>query len=213
MPQNIFRRDLKPDAPRHVQINCPQRSSCTLFASKLCIILNATVCHRDYAQCWRHVPKLPAPKKAYVVKTTILPYSTLKAWEHTTNASLYRIAYFRNPIDQYASLMDERWSENCGGFVEKARAIDTEAIKAVVNNYYDAVIFAENFYDDPNLLGAHGFPSSHIKRMYAKTFDRTTTIVDRVCGLMPFLCTLYGLGYDPALPSPTNATRKRHLGI
>ena len=200
-PVNLVRRTL--DGRTHVQINCPQRTSCTLFARHVCALMRAEVCKPDHTSGGCFTPVPPVDNRSYVVKTTIMPYRTLDAWAKVASQPLYRIAFFRNPVDQLASIADEAWKDNCGGFQEKFKAYDVEAMKAMTSPYYDAVIFAENWYNDTDLLQAAGFPpvARKMKKRLTGRHPKSDYTEAEVCAVMPFLCTL-ATASAMILPSP-----------
>ena len=172
--------------------------------------------HSDFSAYMCNDRTLPMPMEGrpWIFKTTFGPHATLKQWQAVQNLT-YKIAYFRDPIDTFASAADERWRGTCGGFYEKMIAADVMARVALTDpTYYDAVLFAENVYPAPAAtmreIGAlpDGFEALGLRRNLNATATAITTAVHRTkypdqrnerktCMVLPFLCTLYGYGYDP----------------
>ena len=171
--------------------------------------------HDDFSAYMCQERQLPMPVDGlpWMYKSTFGPHETLLQWESVQDIT-YKIAFFRDPVSTLASAADERWRGTCGGFYEKMMAADVMARVAYTEQYYDAVIFAENVYPSPEAtmreIGA--IPDDHeargITRRVNATAKANTTAIRRTqypaqhserktCILMPFLCTLYGYGYDP----------------
>ena len=155
---------------------------------------------------------MPKEGLPWIYKTTFAPQETLKQWRRV-QAQTYKVAFFRDPVATLASAADERWRGTCGGFYEKLMAADVMARLAYSGKYYDAVLFAENVYPSPEAtmreIGAlpNGEDRGMVRNVAAVKRANTTAIHRRshpaqhserkTCILMPFLCTLYGYGYDP----------------
>ena len=166
--------------------------------------------HSDFSAYGCNSRPLPKPVEGtpWVFKTTFGPMETLQQWEAVQNFT-YKIAFFRDPISTMASAADERWRGTCGGFYEKLMAGDVMARLAVVDDYYDAILFAENIYANPEAtmreLGAipDNFEARGLTRNVSHVAKQNTTAIHRTayphqhderkaCLIMPFLCTLYG---------------------
>ena len=163
--------------------------------------------------CQERVLPQPADGLPWIYKTTFSPQETLQQW-HPWQRQTYKIAFFRDPVSTLASAADERWRGTCGGFYEKMISADVMARHALTDSYYDAVLFAENVYPSPEAafreLGAIpiGYETLGLVRHVNATKKANTTAIRRTkypdqhserktCILMPFLCTLYGYGFDP----------------
>jgi len=215
-PKNIVRRRMPASNAPRIQIQCPPRTSCTWFVDLLIALYpKPQQSHSDFSayKCQERV--LPFPRKGWpwIFKTTFAPQETLKQWQHVQNLT-YKIAFFRDPVSTMASAADERWRDTCGGFNEKMIAADVMAREAFSSRYYDAVLFAENVYPSPEatMLDIGAIPgeddsrgmvrnTASVQRAATKPVHRTRFTHQhserKACLLMPFLCTIYGYGYDP----------------
>ncbi len=237
-PANIVRRRLPPptSGPARIQVNCPQHSACTWFLSVLCSHMRKPRCLADWTRrsdCWAPVEP-PRPGQDYVAKTTILPWRTLDAWREVERAAaaggsprMYRVLFIRNPLATYSSLrLELSWRENCGGFVNKLAAYDAWVARAIAHDeYYDALVFAENVFRSPanatrelGLADAVHWATTPPRRTRTRqSLSRTGRAADgspsrdealatrALCRVTPFLCALYRVGYDPSAPRPEAA--------
>mmetsp|Transcript_56551 Transcript_56551/g.93456 ORF Transcript_56551/g.93456 Transcript_56551/m.93456 type:complete len:353 (-) Transcript_56551:232-1290(-) len=140
-------------AKPRVLIHCPQNSACTMFALYLCELLNA-VCRPDTdcadVDVW-HVPE----SLSYVHKATFNGGGVDNIETSRVTRFTHRILWFRDPVQNYLSLVRKRYCRNCGGFAQKWASVELSYrahYERTLTPFYDAVIFEEDYYKPARLV-------------------------------------------------------------
>ena len=156
MPQSVVfpraSRGLPAGQRPHILINCPENSGCTTLANVLCVLLRATACRVDTSarsprwEVGAHI--------SFVHKSIINGYASGMNSSHNTmrtqlappQSFTHRLLLFRDPVQNYISLVRKPWCENSGGFASKWKAVDLSFQAHYLwrlSPFYDAVLFED----------------------------------------------------------------------
>lgn len=180
---------------RIIKVECAPHSSCSWFTESICKSFPGMQCIKD-ARCDQRIPD--PTTDVLIAKTGTLPHPPFSSdgrWKHVYRKRyrIYNILYVREPFALFATMGKEKWRGNCGGFHQKFLTIDRHLMYAFAQpQKYGAVVFAENFYQDPYRTMKEMNMTLNLE---AFTPYRAVPTVrwehDVVCSLMPFHCALY----------------------
>jgi len=161
-----------------VLITCMENSACTMFALFMCELLNASICFDDFGPLERVSVYGPSKfrqkmmtRNSLVFKNTFnsfssQPYPDDQQWLAIEASFTHRILWFRDPVQNYQSIIYKMWCNDGGGLRAKFKTMDlafNSFYKHQLVPYYDLVLFEEDFFEPSvlsRLLSKAGMPTS-----------------------------------------------------